>query len=51
LVITAVQNKDLPIIQGVVLVFGIVAIVVNFLVDTTYGFLNPKVRTGGGRKA
>jgi peptide/nickel transport system permease protein len=50
LVITAVQNKDLPIIQGVVLVFGIVAIVVNLLVDTTYGFLNPKVRTGGGRQ-
>ena len=42
--IQAVTQRDIPIIQGIVLVAVLVAMAVNLLVDITYGFLNPKVR-------
>ena len=40
----AITNRDLPIIQGVVLVIAATFIVMNLVVDVVYGFLNPKVR-------
>jgi peptide/nickel transport system permease protein len=42
--ISAVTTRDLPVIQGVVLVAVLVAMLSNLLVDLTYGYLNPKVR-------
>jgi peptide/nickel transport system permease protein len=42
--ISAVTLRDLPVIQGVVLVAVLVAMLSNLLVDLTYGYLNPKVR-------
>ena len=44
LVLTAVVNRDFPIIQGVVLMFSAWYIVGNLLIDITYAYLNPKVR-------
>ena len=40
----AIDDKDLPVIQGVVLLTAVIFVVVNLLVDVAYGFLNPKVR-------
>jgi len=40
----AIATKDLPIIQGVVLLTAVVFIVVNLAVDVAYGMLNPRVR-------
>jgi len=40
----AIDAKDLPIIQGVVLVTAVIFVVVNLVVDVVYAFLNPKVR-------
>lgn len=42
--INAVTTRDIPVIQGIVLVAVVVAVVTNLLVDLTYGYLNPKVR-------
>ena len=42
--INAVTTRDIPVIQGVVLVAVLVAMLSNLLVDLTYGYLNPKVR-------
>jgi peptide/nickel transport system permease protein len=42
--INAVTTRDVPVIQGIVLVAVLVAMVSNLLVDLTYGYLNPKVR-------
>lgn len=42
--ISAVTTRDIPVIQGVVLVAVLVAMLSNLLVDLTYGYLNPKVR-------
>lgn len=45
LAIRAVLERDIPMIQGVVVVTTVIVLVVNLLVDLTYGFLNPKVRS------
>ena len=42
--IGAVTTRDVPVIQGIVLVAVLVAVLCNLLVDLTYGYLNPKVR-------
>lgn len=42
--IDAVINRDLPLIQGIVLVFALLFTVINLLVDMTYALLNPRLR-------
>ena len=44
LAIDAVINRDLPLIQGLVLTFGIIFILVNILVDALTVWLNPRLR-------
>jgi peptide/nickel transport system permease protein len=40
----AIQSRDYPIVQGVVLFVVVVFILVNLLVDISYGFLDPRIR-------
>jgi peptide/nickel transport system permease protein len=42
----ALLAKDLPVIQGVTLVYALTFVLVNLFVDILYGFVNPKVRYG-----
>lgn len=42
--LTAIQNRDFPVIQGVVLTSGLIVVTVSFLIDIAYAALNPKVR-------
>jgi peptide/nickel transport system permease protein len=42
--LNAIDTKDLPIIQGVVLLTAAIFVVANLVVDIGYGLLNPKVR-------
>jgi len=44
LLISATLRRDIPVIQGVVLTFCIIVLIVNLLVDLAYGYLNPRVR-------
>lgn len=44
LAINAVYQRDIPVIQGVVLVAAVAVLLVNFLVDLSYRYFNPKVR-------
>jgi peptide/nickel transport system permease protein len=44
LAIGAVIQRDLPLIQGLVLMFACLFIVANLLVDLSYTLLNPRVR-------
>jgi len=44
LLLDAVQQRDYPIITGVFLVVGVAVMVINLLVDLSYGLLDPKVR-------
>lgn len=42
--VEAVTRRDMPIVQGAVLVTAVIVQLVNLLCDVTYAFLNPKVR-------
>ena len=42
--VTAITNKDLPVIQGVVVMFVLAFAIINIAVDIMYGWLNPKVQ-------
>lgn len=44
--IDAVINRDLPLIQGIVILFAVLFTGVNLLVDLTYAALNPRLRHG-----
>ncbi|MET0597517.1 MAG: ABC transporter permease [Mesorhizobium sp.] len=44
--IDAVVNRDLPLIQGIVLAFAVIFVVINLAVDMMYALLNPRLRHG-----
>jgi peptide/nickel transport system permease protein len=44
LMFDAIQQRDYPIITGLMMIIGSVVLVINILVDLSYGFLDPKVR-------
>ena len=44
LLLLAVQDRDYPVITGIFLVVGVFVILVNLMVDLSYGLLDPKVR-------
>lgn len=44
--IDAVINRDLPLIQGLVLTFAVLFIAINLAVDMSYALLNPRMRHG-----
>ena len=44
LTVDAVLNRDFPVIQGVVLFFSLLYVVVNLLVDLSYLWLDPRIR-------
>ena len=46
LAVTAIITRDLPLIQGVVLVLAFIFVIVNLIVDLLYTFMNPKIRYG-----
>ncbi len=43
-VVDAIQNRDYPIVQSTILIFALIFLVVNLLVDIGYAVLNPKIR-------
>lgn len=46
LTITAISQRDLPLVQGIVLTFGLIFAVVNLAVDLLYAAVDPRVRLG-----
>lgn len=44
LVVDAIYNRDYPIVQAAMLVIVALFVLVNLLVDLTYGFLDPRIR-------
>ncbi len=46
LMVTAIRGRDFAVIQAVVLVTGAAIIVLNFLIDLAYSWLNPQIRLG-----
>lgn len=53
LMMSAINNRDYPVIQGCVIVLAALICVINLLVDLAYGFVDPRIMEqikGGGRK-
>lgn len=44
MLLEAVSRRDYPIITGVFLIVGVAVVLINLLVDLSYGLLDPKVR-------
>jgi len=44
LVFEAIGQRDLPVVQGVVLLIVMTIIVLNFLIDVAYRYLDPRIR-------
>ena len=44
LLLDAVSQRDYPVITGVFLIVGVAVMVINLIVDLSYGLLDPKVR-------
>jgi peptide/nickel transport system permease protein len=42
--LSGITGHDLPVVQGVALVFILFQMAMSLMVDVTYGYLNPKVR-------
>jgi ABC-type dipeptide/oligopeptide/nickel transport system permease component len=42
--VDAIIYKDLPVVQGIVLLVAVIYMLVNLLVDITYAFLDPRIR-------
>ncbi|MBI4047355.1 MAG: ABC transporter permease, partial [Devosia nanyangense] len=44
LTVDAITRRDYPIVQGVILFFAAVLIIINVLVDMSYALLDPRVK-------
>jgi peptide/nickel transport system permease protein len=44
LLLTAIQQRDYAMVQGTVLFISVMFILVNLLVDISYGILDPRIR-------
>jgi peptide/nickel transport system permease protein len=38
------SNRDFPIVQGVVLMSGVMIVALNFAIDVLYGYIDPRIR-------
>ncbi len=43
----AISNRDMPVINGCVLLFASVFVIVNTIVDLLYALVNPRIRFAG----
>jgi peptide/nickel transport system permease protein len=50
LLVTSVQSKDVPVVQGVVLVFGALILLISLLVDVGYILADPRIKLGRSRR-
>ncbi len=46
MLVIAISARDLVLVQGTVLVIATAYVVVNFIVDLTYQFADPRLRNG-----
>lgn len=43
LLLESIQQRDMPVIQGTILVIGLLFMAVNLLVDVLYAYLDPRI--------
>ncbi|AXR79942.1 ABC transporter permease [Natrarchaeobaculum sulfurireducens] len=47
LTLTAIENRDIPLLQGCIIVIAMIFMVSNFLADMFYAYVDPRIRYGG----
>ena len=45
----SVMSRDYPVLQGLFLIFAVVIVVANLVVDLIYGYIDPRIKVGGGQ--
>lgn len=45
LLVTAINEQDFPVVQGTVLIIAMIYLIVNIIVDISYAYIDPRVRT------
>ena len=50
LAMDAISARDYPVIQGYVVWLALIFLFINFLVDLSYGMIDPRVRKGEEKK-
>src|SRR6185437_6190099 len=46
--VTSVEQKDFPVVQAIALLLVTAFVVVNTIVDSLYGLIDPRIRVTGG---
>lgn len=49
MLVNTVGQRDLPVVQTIVLLVALTMVVTNFIVDLTYGWLDPRIETRQGK--
>jgi len=49
LVYDSVMSRDYPVLQGLFLIFAVVVVLANLVVDLIYGYIDPRIKVGGGQ--
>ncbi len=44
LLVTGIQNKDLPLVQGTIMFVATAYVLINILIDVLYGYVDPRIR-------
>jgi ABC-type dipeptide/oligopeptide/nickel transport system permease component len=42
--VTSITNRDYPVIMGTILLYAMLLVMANLLVDIVYAFLDPRIR-------
>jgi len=50
MLVNAVGQRDLPVVQTIVLLVALTMVLTNFIVDLTYGWLDPRIETRGAKE-
>jgi len=45
----SVMSRDYPVLQGLFLIFAVVIVLANLVVDLIYGRIDPRIKVGGGQ--
>jgi len=45
----SVMGRDYPVLQGLFLIFAVALVVANLVVDLIYGYIDPRIKVGGGQ--
>ena len=48
LVYDAVMKRDYPVLQATFLIFAVAIVFANLVVDLIYGYIDPRIKVGGG---